>query len=75
MTIFAHMQVVMCIKRHFLHMMPSSCAKNMQNGYMTLTPKRYVSIEDEEDDGIPYEEKMKKLTATLEKLLKPEIEL
>ena len=30
-----------------------------------LTPGRYVGIPDEEDDGIPFEDKMKDLTATL----------
>ncbi len=30
-----------------------------------LTPGRYVGIEDEEDDGIPFEEKIDKLTSAL----------
>jgi type I restriction enzyme M protein len=30
-----------------------------------LTPGRYVGIEDEEDDGIPFEEKIEKLTSAL----------
>ncbi|MBN2617362.1 MAG: N-6 DNA methylase, partial [Spirochaetales bacterium] len=30
-----------------------------------LTPGRYVGIEDEEDDGIPFEDKMAELTAKL----------
>ena len=30
-----------------------------------LTPGRYVGVAEEEDDGIPFEEKMKALTATL----------
>lgn len=30
-----------------------------------LTPGRYVGIKDTEDDGIPFEEKMQKLTSTL----------
>ena len=30
-----------------------------------LTPGRYVGIPDEEDDGIPFDEKMKDLTTTL----------
>ncbi|NQS89887.1 N-6 DNA methylase, partial [Patescibacteria group bacterium] len=30
-----------------------------------LTPGRYVGIEEEEDDGIPFDEKMKKLTSEL----------
>ena len=30
-----------------------------------LTPGRYVGIPDEEDDGVPFEEKMAALTAEL----------
>ena len=30
-----------------------------------LTPGRYVGIAEEEDDGVPFEEKMATLTATL----------
>lgn len=30
-----------------------------------LTPGRYVGIPDEEDDGIPFEDKMKALTQEL----------
>ena len=30
-----------------------------------LTPGRYVGAEEVEDDGIPFEEKMSELTATL----------
>ncbi|MDD5638927.1 MAG: N-6 DNA methylase, partial [Candidatus Pacebacteria bacterium] len=35
-----------------------------KNGYV-LTPGRYVGIAPEEDDGIPFEEKMQKLTTEL----------
>jgi type I restriction enzyme M protein len=35
-----------------------------KHGYM-LTPGRYVGAEAQEDDGEPFEEKMKRLTATL----------
>ncbi len=35
-----------------------------QHGYV-LTPGRYVGAEDVEDDGIPFEDKMQQLTATL----------
>ena len=34
------------------------------SGYV-LTPGRYVGAEEAEDDGIPFEEKMAELTATL----------
>ena len=40
-----------------------------------LTPGRYVGIEDVEDDGIPFDEKMESMTAELaELLLNPELE-
>jgi type I restriction enzyme M protein len=37
-----------------------------------LTPGRYVGIKDEEDDGIPFEEKMAELTAKLSEQMKEE---
>ena len=36
------------------------------NDYV-LTPGRYVGVEDTEDDGIPFEEKMKNITSDLSK--------
>ena len=33
-----------------------------------LTPGRYVGIEEQEDDGEPFEEKMKRLTGELSEL-------
>ena len=33
-----------------------------------LTPGRYVGIEDQEDDGEPFDEKMKRLTSELSEL-------
>ena len=35
-----------------------------KNGYV-LTPGRYVGVKEEEDDGVPFGEKMKKLTGEL----------
>ena len=35
-----------------------------QHGYV-LTPGRYVGVEEQEDDGVPFEKKMAELTATL----------
>ena len=40
-----------------------------------LTPGRYVGIPDEDDDSIPFEEKMAGLTATLAQQMKKEKEL
>ena len=37
----------------------------IRNNDYILTPGRYVGIEEEEDDGEPFEEKMARLTATL----------
>lgn len=37
-----------------------------------LTPGRFVGIKEEEDDGIPFEEKMKELTAKLTEQMKEE---
>src|SRR5699024_693198 len=42
-----------------------------ENDY-ALTPGRYVGTPEEEGDGIPFEEKMKKLTSELSKQLKEE---
>jgi type I restriction enzyme M protein len=36
-----------------------------KNGYV-LTPGRYVGVPEEPDDGVPFEEKIKKLTSELE---------
>jgi len=40
-----------------------------------LTPGRYVGIKDEEDDGIPFEEKIASLTKTLAEQMKEEKKL
>ncbi|MCK5663911.1 MAG: SAM-dependent DNA methyltransferase, partial [Thiotrichaceae bacterium] len=40
-----------------------------------LTPGRYVGIPDEEDDGIPFDDKMNDLTATLAEQMQKEKEL
>lgn len=40
-----------------------------ENDYI-LTPGRYVGIEDVEDDGVPFDEKMKAITSELDELFK-----
>ena len=40
-----------------------------------LTPGRYVGIEEQEDDGEPFEEKMKRLTSELSDMFKKSHEL
>ena len=40
-----------------------------------LTPGRYVGIPDEEDDGVPFEEKMAALTAALAAQMREAAEL
>jgi type I restriction enzyme M protein len=42
---------------------------------MYLTPGRYVGIEEIEDDGIPFEEKMEALTSELSTLFEQSKEL
>ena len=45
-----------------------------QQGYI-LTPGRYVGIEEQEDDGEPFEEKMTRLTSDLSEMFKRSDEL
>ena len=40
-----------------------------------LTPGRYVGIEEQEDDGEPFEEKMDRLTSELSEMFKKSIDL
>jgi len=52
----------------------SANRKDVEKHGFVLTPGRYVGITDAIDDGIPFEEKMKKLTATLkEQFAKEEV--
>jgi len=57
----------------------SASLEEIEKHSFVLTPGRYVGIPDEEDDGIPFEDKMKDLTTTLaaqmqkEKVLDDEI--
>ena len=47
----------------------------IQKHSYVLTPGRYVGIPDEEDDGIPFEDKMQTLTATLKEQMDKEQQL
>jgi len=46
----------------------SSTLEEIKSHDYVLTPGRYVGIEEEEDDGIPFEEKMDRLTSELSDL-------
>jgi len=43
----------------------SAILEDVRKHKYVLTPGRYVGIPDEEDDGVPFEEKMAKYTAEL----------
>jgi len=53
----------------------SATIEEIQKHKFVLTPGRYVGIPDEEDDGIPFEEKMAELSATLKEQMEKEAEL
>jgi len=53
----------------------SATIEEIQKHKHVLTPGRYVGIPDEEDDGIPFEEKMADLSATLKDQMEKEAEL
>ncbi len=53
----------------------SANLEEVQKHNCVLTPGRYVGIPDEEDDGIPFEKKMKELTNKLGEQIKKEKEL
>ncbi len=53
----------------------SATLENIQKHSYVLTPGRYVGIPDEEDDGIPFEEKMQSLTVLLKEQMDKEQEL
>lgn len=50
----------------------SADIKEIEKHQFVLTPGRYVGIPDEEDDGIPFEEKMEKLVGELKEQMKEE---
>lgn len=53
----------------------SATIEEIQKHKHVLTPGRYVGIPDEEEDGIPFEEKMADLTATLKEQMEKEAKL
>ena len=53
----------------------SATIEEIQKHKHVLTPGRYVGIPDEEDDGIPFEEKMADLSATLKEQMEKESKL
>ena len=48
----------------------SSTTEEIEKNGFVLTPGRYVGFADEEDDGVPFEEKLSKLTAEYSELSK-----
>lgn len=53
----------------------SATKEEIKENNNVLTPGRYVGTEEAEDDGIPFEEKMKNLTQELSKQMKESAEL
>jgi len=53
----------------------SASLEDIQKHKYILTPGRYVGIPDEEDDGIPFEEKMDEYTNELKKQMQESIKL
>lgn len=53
----------------------SANIEEIQKHKHVLTPGRYVGIPDEEDDGIPFEDKMADLSAALKEQMEKEAEL
>ena len=53
----------------------SAALEEIQKHKHVLTPGRYVGIPDEDDDGIPFEDKMADLSATLKEQMEKEAQL
>lgn len=53
----------------------SATLEEIKKHNFVLTPGRYVGIKDEIDDGIPFEDKMKQLTAELAGQMEDEVKL
>ena len=52
------------IKNNNILIDANTIEKIKENNYV-LTPGRYVGSEEQEDDGVPFEEKMKNITSEL----------
>lgn len=69
MTVCEGAQGFMYNNYHFIYMIKRSfiqCVHDLILIYgqqIRLMPGRYVGIEEEEDDGVPFEEKMEKFTS------------
>jgi len=53
----------------------SATLEEIEKNDFVLTPGRYVGIPEEEDDGVPFEDKMKDLTEKLSEQMKKEKEM
>lgn len=53
----------------------SATIEDIKKHKFVLTPGRYVGIPDEEDDGIPFEEKIEKLTSDLKTQMQTALDL
>ncbi|WP_303013608.1 N-6 DNA methylase, partial [Rodentibacter pneumotropicus] len=53
----------------------SATLEDIEKNDYVLTPGRYVGTAEQEDDGIPFAEKMQKLTALLNEQFKQSAEL
>ena len=75
MTVYEGPQEIMYNNFHFLYMIKGSCIQRVHSLILStsrLIPSisgRYVGIEKEEDDGIPFEEKMERLASKYSELI------
>ena len=71
MTVCEQAQGIVYRNHRFQYMIKASCIQSvcelftMAGKRIRLTPRHYVGIEEEEDDGIPFEERMENLTNRL----------
>ena len=81
MTVYEGPQNIIYNNFHFLYMIKGSCIQRVHSLILStsrLIPffsGRYTGIEEEEDDGVPFEEKMERLTNQFFKLQAKSTEL